>query len=321
MDNTSKEPNRRLPSRRLTAALAAAMLGLGVGVGAAIGPAPETSQAGDAAALAARLPLLIRALSARAPGSGSTSASEPEEAASEELLPRRHRHHRRHAAAATGAGAEAPSAGAEAGPEGAAGRGSTPAGAPRSTGASKLPAVTNVWLIELDGGSFAQAVAQPAATPFIHASVLPGATLLSGFSAVEGQVLAADAAAAAKPAVGGTPPLLHTIVQPPCPEGSTACAPETPGQLTAADQFLQATLEQITGTAAYREHGLVVITFASVAIPTQSGLPAGSSSATLTTQPPAGVVLMSPFARAGSRPSAKFNPASPVRALEGLLHR
>jgi hypothetical protein len=111
-------------------------------------------------------------------------------------------------------------------------------------------------------------------------------------------------------------------VQPPCPEGAggAACAAETPGQLTAADEFLKATLTQITATPAYREHGLVVVTFASVGVATQAGLPAGASSATLTSQPPAGVVLLSPFARAGARSSASFNPTSPRQSLEKLLH-
>jgi hypothetical protein len=180
-----------------------------------------------------------------------------------------------------------------------------------------------VWLIELDGGTFSQAIAQPAAAPYIHAGVLPQATLLSGWSAIEGQALAGEAALAVKPATGAAPALLHQIVQPPCPEGAAgaACAPETPGQLTAADQFLQATLTQITGTAAYREHGLVVITFTSVGIATQAGLPAGASAATLTRQPPGGVVVMSPFARAGASLSTTFDTASPVHTLEGLLHR
>jgi hypothetical protein len=93
----------------------------------------------------------------------------------------------------------------------------------------------------------------------------------------------------------------------------------TPGQLTSADEFLKATLSQITGTSLYREHGLVVITFTTVGIASQAGLPAAASSATLTYQPPAGVLLLSPFVHAG-RSSATFNPTSPRQSLEKLLH-
>src|SRR5438477_150359 len=83
------------------------------------------------------------------------------------------------------------------------------------------------------------------------------------------------------------PPLLRPLVQPPCPEGvaaGAACAPETPGQLTAADEFLKTTLAQITATPGFRERGLVVVTFTSVGLAAQQGLPAATSTATLTSQ-------------------------------------
>ncbi len=110
-------------------------------------------------------------------------------------------------------------------------------------------------------------------------------------------------------------------MQPPCPEGAAgaACAPETPGQLTDADGFLKAALATITAAPTYKEHGLVVITFATVGIATQSELPAGSSTAELTYQPPAGVVLLSPFAAAGKRSTVAFDPTSPRQSLEALL--
>jgi hypothetical protein len=116
--------------------------------------------------------------------------------------------------------------------------------------------------------------------------------------------------------------VLDTIVQPPCPEGAAAasCAAETPGALTAADEFLKATIPTITSTAAFRESGLIVVTFGAVGNATASGLPAGASTATLTTQPPAGVLLLSPFAHAGARPATAFNPTSPKQGLSGLLH-
>jgi hypothetical protein len=179
-----------------------------------------------------------------------------------------------------------------------------------------------VWLIQLSGTTFASALAQPSVAPYLDGQAIPGGALLTGWSALAGSAIANDAAVAQAPPPGAPPPLLHSIVQPPCPEGpaGAACAAETPGQLQAADAFLKETLATITSTPAYREHGLVVVTFATVAVATQAGLAAGSSSATLTTQPPAGVLLLSPFTHAGARPTIALNPTSPRQSLEALLH-
>jgi hypothetical protein len=152
--------------------------------------------------------------------------------------------------------------------------------------------------------------------------MLTPSTLATGWTALDCSAFAAETALAEPPAAGSTPPLLHSIVQPPCPEGAAgaACAPETLGQLTAADEFLKATLATITSTSTYKEHGLVVVTFATVGIATQSELPAGSSTSTLTYQPPAGVLLLSPFAKAGQRSSIAFSTTSPRQNIEALLH-
>jgi hypothetical protein len=148
---------------------------------------------------------------------------------------------------------------------------------------------------------------------------VPTGTLLSGWSAIEGSAFANDT-----PLVAGAPPqLLDTIVQPPCPEGAAGaqCAPDTPGALTAADEFLKATLPTITATAPYRENGLIVVTFASIASAAATGLPTGAATATLTSQPPAGVLLISPFAKAGVKSSAAFEPTSPKQSVAKLLRR
>jgi hypothetical protein len=185
-----------------------------------------------------------------------------------------------------------------------------------------LPAITNVWLIQLGGTSFEAAQSTATAAPYIDTQLIPGSTLLSNWSAIQATAFASEAVLAEPPAVGATPPLLHTIVQPPCPEGAAGagCAPETPGQLTAADEFLKATLATITGTALYKEHGLIVVTFSSVGLAAQSELPTGASTSTLTYQPPAGVALLSPFAKAGVRSTVSFNATSPRQSLEKLLH-
>ncbi len=177
-----------------------------------------------------------------------------------------------------------------------------------------------MWLIELAGESFAQAQGQPTAAPYITATALHEGALLGGWSALQGAALASEAALLAPVAVGATPPLVHSLVQPPCPEGAAGAPCSTPaGALTAADSFLKETLAQVTASTAYREHGLVVVTFASVGIAAQAGLPAGASSATLTDVPPAGVLVLSPFAKAGARPSLRFNATSPAQSLQALL--
>ena len=62
----------RTPSLRVSAGLAALMLGIGIAVGAAIGPAPGSSLAGTS-----DLPLLLRALSALEAGRQASAASTP----------------------------------------------------------------------------------------------------------------------------------------------------------------------------------------------------------------------------------------------------
>ncbi len=303
----------RLPSMHVTAVLAAVMLAVGVAVGAAIGPAPATSFAGDAASsVAQRLPLLLSAIASQSKATTPTTTTPA--VSPPAIVPQ-----------TTPAPTTTTAAPASSTPTPTQTSSKETASTPNTSGEkhkATLPAVTNVWLIELAGTTFAEAVAQPTAAPYITGQLLPAATLLSGWSALSASAFAGEAALAEPPAAGSTPPLLHSIVQPPCPEGAagTACAPGTPGELTAADEFLKATLATITTTPAYREHGLIVVTFATVAVPTQAGLPAGTSSATLTYQPPAGVALMSPFVHAGARSTTTFNPTSPRQSLEKLLH-
>lgn len=310
----------RTPSLRLTTVLAVAMLAVGVGVGAAIGPAPDASYAGGAAAIAQRLPLLLadiagREHSASSASGTSTSAAPPPVTSQPTPAP-----------ASTGTATpasstqQAASTPTKASSETGEGTASKPKGS--GTPKRKLPPVTNVWLIELAGGSFSEALSTPTAAPYITGQLIPASSLLSGWSAISASAFASEAVLVEEPAAGAAPPLLHSIIQPPCPEGAAgaACATGTPGQLTAADEFLKATIATITGTPIYKEHGLIVVTFATVGISTQSGLPAGASSATLTDKPPAGVALLSPFAHAGTRSSATFNPTSPRQSLEKLLH-
>jgi hypothetical protein len=308
---------RGLPSLRAAAALAAAMLALGVGIGAAIGPAPESSRASGLNGSLAGLIATVRARAQaqrqqQARAAAALAEAQEAQAESEEAAQRRARRRRRRRRAASSAASATPAAST---PE-------TPAATKPKTSTPRkaLPQIGNVWLIELAGGSFSEAAAQAAAAPYIDSQAVPEGTLLGEWSAQDASAFAAEATLAEPVAEGATPPLLHSVVQPACPEGAAgaSCAAGA-GQLTAADEFLKATLAQITATAAYREHGLVVITFASVGLAAQQGLPAGASSATLTYRPPSGVLLLSPFVRAGSRSAAAFNPTSPRQSLETLL--
>jgi hypothetical protein len=309
----------RLPSARAGALLATVMLGIGIAAGAAIGPAPESSLAGDAG-IVQKLPALIAAVSSHSPSQAPAPAATAP-AATPVIAPP--------ATPAAATAPAAPTAVASAPGQAAAPAAPAPAEsqAPASnttkpTSASNVPPIASVWLIQLSGVSFAQALAQPAAAPYVSGQLLPKGTYLPAWTALGASGFATDAALVEhRAALGATPPLLHTIVQPPCPEGTagTACATGTPGALTAADEFLKATLATITATTTYSEHGLVVVTFATVTDPTAAELPAGASSATLASQPPAGAVLLSPFAKAGARSSAAFDPTSPKQSLEKLL--
>jgi hypothetical protein len=319
MNNTTKREKSpfRAPSARVTAALAAATLGIGVAVGAAIGPAPSPSQASSA--LPVLLTTIARAAAVRA-AEAASAAAQPTATTAEATTPTRKRRRRKHRAVET----------EEASTAAAAPEAETETTAPTSTKpktktkAGTLPPVTHVWLIELAGTSFEQALAQPAAASYIDTEAVAAGTLLSGWSGLDGSAFANDAAVLA----GSSPQLLDTIVQPPCPASSpegegaagAACAAEA-GQLTAASEFLKATIPTITSSAAFSESGLIVVTFASVGLASETSLPAGSTTATLTSTPPAGVLLISPFVGVGAKSSASFNPTSPKQSLEKLLRR
>lgn len=332
MDNTPEQPKSPrerpkspflAPSPRVTAALAAVMLAIGVAVGAAIGPAPSASFAGSSGL---PLPVLLQMLgvgTARRPSAptGSVSVQPPPVAEAATPAPaRRRRRHSKVAATQEPANTTAPSSETSAPAEAAPTSTPTPAGKGK---ASTLPPVTKVWLIELSGSSFGEAAAQPSAAPYIDTQAVHQGTLLSRWSALDASSFANDAAllASSPPLADPGRSVLDTIVQPPCGEGAAAaqCAPDTPGGVKAADEFLGQVLPTITATGPYRENGLIVITFATVASATATGLPSGATTATLTSQPPAGALLISPFVTAGARSSIAFTPQSPAQSLEKLL--
>lgn len=307
----------RLPSRRASLVLAVAMLTIGVAVGAAIGPAPATSLAGDGN-IVQKLPALIAAVAARShsatPAQSAATSTQPPP-----ITPQATPAASPTPAAATSAPAqEATQPSSESHKKSSNAQGKAP-----SAGTSKLPPITSVWLIELSGSSFNEAIANPTAAPYTTGEAIPKGTFLSSWTALSASAFAADAALAEHRAtVGGTPPVLHTIVQPPCPEGpaAAACLPGTPAGIALADAFLKATIASITQSTTYSEHGLIAVTYATVADPATAELTAGSASSTLASQPPAGVLLLSPFAKAGAKPASAFDPTSPKQSLEKLLH-
>ena len=301
----------RRPSLRVTAILATVMLAVGVGLGAAIGPSPTASFAGDSPALIAKL---LSELAARSHSSPPATSQPPHEATPQ--APSSSPPAATGASTTPAAAAETPASGS--GSSGGAGEKTSKAKTPAK---SKVPAVTNVWLIELSGPSYEELLTQKSAAPYITGQLVPTGTLLAGWSAIEGSALASEAALAAPPSALSTPPIVHSIVQPPCPEGAAGESCSTPaGALKAADEFAQATLPQVTGTPAFKEHGLAVVTFATVGVASQQGLPAGASSATLTSQPAGGVLLISPFAKAGAHSSVAYQVSAPVKTLEALVH-
>jgi hypothetical protein len=312
-EQRNRTPGSRLPSLRLTAALAAAMLAIGAAVGAAIGPAPSPSFAGSTP-----LPLLIGSLTAQppAPLAGSAAPAREAKASAPVALSSATA-----APAAPAPEAQTPSPAPAATPEAASPTAGTAPATGQAEGPPKSPLapVGDVWLIELSDATFASALASPSAAPYITGQAVPAGTLLTSWSALSADAFAAEVALSG----GVTPQLVNTIVQPPCPEGTppVPCAPGTPGALTAADEFLKETVPTITGTPAYREHGMIVITFASITAGAAAGLPAGSTAAAFTATPPAGALLLSPFAAAGTRSAVTYEPTSPRTSIDRLLRR
>lgn len=284
------------------------MLALGVAIGAAIGPAPSASLAGTGAIVGSVVVPYLTELQ-RAEQTAASASAQPQPLPT----PTRKRR-RRHRAKRSGSSSAAPASTV-----------TTTTSTSTSTSTSTLPPITNVWLIELSGSSFTDALATPASAPNIDQKIIPSGTLLSGWSALDGSAFASEAGllAAAQGSAEASSPTLQTITEPLCPEGAAgaSCTAGTPGALSTADSFLAQTLAVITASSSYTAHGLVVVTFGTLVSGSATGLPSGSQDATLTGQPPAGVLLISPFAHAGVRPSTPFNPTSPKQSLEKLLQR
>jgi hypothetical protein len=206
------------------------MLALGIIGGLAIGPA---AGAGSGAALAGVVPTLLASLHAGAakappsapPSSPSSAPTQEQEAASSPVRRRRRRVRRTQEAAAVETGTsentnESTNPGAKHGEK------------PTNEGSEKKPPpkppITHVWVIELAEGSFAKALAAPAAYPYLTKTLVPQGTLLTHYALVGDGALANDVAL-----LSGQAP--NTATEEDCPTYS----PLTPG-----------TIDQTSGLAA-----------------------------------------------------------------------
>ena len=143
---------------------------------------------------------------------------------------------------------------------------------PSSTAApakTTLPPVTNVWLIELSGPTFDERP-RPAGRRALHRRPAdPHGHAAERLVGARGQRLR-ERGRAARPARRRS--VLDSIVQPPCPEGAAGaqCVARHTGRADGGRRIPEGDPAQITGTAAYREHGLIVVTFASVGLASAS---------------------------------------------------
>ncbi len=343
-------PAMRLPSLRVSAALAGVMLGVGIAIGAAIGPTPESSLAS-----ASRLPLLLPYLTAALEPHASTSSSTkpPTSSFTAPLTS---------PGAQTSSSPATPSTPPSEQTSGTASAvkttkasvpsttrnstSSTPKSAPvtnqsASDQGQKLPNIGHVWLIVLSSDErFSAALAAPSSAAFITEGLIGAGILLTRYSALAGGELASVAAQ-----ISGGADEESVIAQPSCTASPGTPCPTGVAALKSSDEFLAGVVPQITASKAYTSSGLIVITFGAVAqgialpgatssTPSQdtsgttgsppsdgtSATPASSaSSIALAGRPAAGVLVLSPLAQAGAQITTSFNPLDPRKSLEGIF--
>ena len=190
-----------------------------------------------------------------------------------------------------------------------------------NTKASTLAPVTHVWLIELAGTSFAQARAPAGGRPVHRYAGDPRG------DAAERLVGARRRRLRKRGGAAGEQSRRSCSTRSSSPRARKAragapCATGKPGALTAADEFLKATVPTITSSAAFRENGLIVVTFASVGLRDRDR-PARRRRDRDAHRQPAGRRAADLAVRRGGRasPPPTFNPTSPKQSLEKLLRR
>jgi hypothetical protein len=358
----------KLPSRRVGAILATAMLAVGIALGALIGPGPADSLGGSSRAAAIGRVLALLALGSGTSSGGdlalSSGAANPPASTPRPTPPST-------SEATVGSAASGGAASTSATPSHPSTSPSTNKMSPTSsttpaaggeeasekTKTKPLPPIAAAWVIELPyGASLENALKQSAAAPYLDGQLKASGTMLSGYSSLA----AAQLAGAATLLSGQVGASVTTVAPPPCgtsaAAGTTsgaasspatetsassagqpaaACPSGEPAGAQAADAFLQEVVPMIEASAAYREHGLIVITFgtgqqgassstsasAPAGADTETTYPAGSITSTLTAAgAPAGALLRSPFlSHAGARSASAFNPLAPHESLEALF--
>jgi hypothetical protein len=312
-----------MPPWRVLGALVAIVFAVGIVAGAAIAPAPESSLA-DSSSIVQRV---IALLAARPGGASQPNAPRPEASSATgasattavagaaspgEAKPGSLPTSVEAPAPLEGSSASKPSASSEQSTSGRSNGGHSNGG---EHGASqkpiRLPPIQHVWLIMLSGSTIADATAAPSEFPYLAGQLVKQGMLLTSYSALDGYELAGDAALLP----GGVGASLDVISEPSCsgtPGPATSAAPCTQGAQASpaeVDQFLRRVAEPIASSTAYRENGLIVVTFASAA--SSSGAPA----TTLALQPVAGALLLSPLLRGDARSSSPFDSLSPRTSL------
>ncbi len=361
----------KMPSRRTSAILATAMLAVGIALGALIGPGPEDSLANNS-----RAATIGRVLALLALGSGTSSGSDLALSSGAANPPASTPQPRPSSTseANTGSGAGGSQAtGASSTPSHASTSPSpskasptsstTPAasGEEESEKKSKtkpLPPIADAWVIELPyGSSLENTLKQSTAAPYLDGQLKGAGTVLGDYSSL----MAAQLAGAATLLSGQVGASVTTVAPPPCgtsaaagttsgtPSGSVtdapasgtgqpaaACPPGEPAGVQAANAYLQEVVPAIEASTAYKERGLIVITFGAISqqgassgtatspsasAGTEITYPTGSITSTLTAaSAPSGALLLSPFlSHAGTRSASAFNPLAPRESLEALF--
>jgi hypothetical protein len=353
----------KLPSHRASAILATAMLATGIALGALIGPGPAATLASTSRAAALGRVLALLALGSGT-SSGGAGAAHPPASATQPTPPA--------ASEATAGSGKASGGAGSASSTPSHSSASSPAvspasSAPASSGEGEktpktkpLPPIADAWVIELPyGASLENALKQSAAAPYLDGQLKGEGTVLSSYSSLA----AAQLAGAATLLSGQVDASVTTVAPPPCGTSAAAgatsgtasspdagapasgaslagagtpCPSGEPAGVQAADAFLQEVAPKIEASSAYKEHGLIVVTFgaagqqgtssstttsATEGTGTEVAYPVGSLTSTLSAAgAPAGALLLSPFlSHAGTRSASAFNPLAPHESLEALF--
>ena len=258
----------RLPSARAGALLATVMLGIGIAVGAAIGPAPEASLAGGVG-VAQKLPALIAArrrarTRAQAPAPRRDHAAA--DAAGGHARRPRPRQPRRGATARRPRRRPTPDRGRRRRNDSARRR-----RRPNRRAPPTCPPITSVWLIELSGASFAEALASRAARPVHHRRTAAQGHLPAGLVGAQRQRLRQRRRARRTPRRARRDAAAAALDRPaPVPRRRRrrGLRAGTPGQLTQRRRVPEGRRSRRSPRRRpTHEHGLVVVTFATVADP------------------------------------------------------